>query len=412
MSARTESRGPAREHGGGEGDAPAPLAPAVVEAMRAVRRALHVAPELSHQEVESARLVRRELEAAGVVDLTGVAGTGLVATIRGRAPGRTLVLRADLDALPIQERTGLPFASRRSGVMHACGHDAHTAILVGVARTLQARRAAWTGTVRCVFQPAEELEPLGGREVVRAGCLDGADGALALHVDPTLPVGRVGVRDGPLMACADSLVVRVGGRGSHGAFPHHGIDAIAIAAAVVQQLQTVVSRRVDPLEPVVLTLGTVHGGTRPNILADEVVIEGTLRTLDEGLRGALREMIRAIVAGVAAAHGATGTVEVIPGEPVLRNDPRVAALVREAASAVLGPDGVVEIARPEMVGEDFAFYLERVPGAMFRLGVGNRAAGIGQPLHDARFDLDEDALAVGAAVVLETARRFLAAGEG
>lgn len=387
------------------------LAPAFVERMRAVRRALHAAPELSHEEVESARLVRRELEASGVAELTTVAGTGLMATIGGGRPGPTLVLRADLDALPIDEQTGLLFASRRRGVMHACGHDAHTAILVGVALALQAERATLPGTVRCIFQPAEELEPLGGREVVGAGCLDGADAVLALHVDPTLPVGRIGVRDGPLMACADSLVIRLHGRGSHGAFPHLGVDTVAVAAAVIQELQKIVSRRVDPLEPVVLTIGTIRGGTRPNILAHEVVLEGTVRTLDEGLRAAIRETIREVVRGVAAAHGADGVVEVIPGEPVLRNHPAVTALVREAAAVVLGPEGIVEIARPEMVGEDFAFYVERVPGAMFRLGVRNAARQIVHPLHDSRFDLDEGALAVGAAVFLEAARRFLGRGE-
>jgi amidohydrolase len=378
--------------------------------MRAVRRALHEAPELSHEEVESARLVRRELAAAGVVEIAPVAGTGLVATIRGGRPGPTLALRADLDALPIAERTGLPFASRRPGVMHACGHDAHTAILVGVALALHAERAALPGAVRCIFQPAEEQEPLGGREVVRAGCLDGAGAVLALHADPTLPAGRIGVREGALMACADTLAVTLRGRGSHGAFPHLGVDAIAVAAAVVQELQKIPSRRIDPLEPVVLTIGTIRGGTRSNIVADEVVLEGTVRTLDEGLRGAIREMIRDVVQGVAGAHGAEGLVTVVPGEPVLRNDPAVTALLREAGAAVLGPAGVVDVPRPEMVGEDFAFYVERVPGAMFRLGVRNEARGIVHPLHDARFDLDEAALAAGAAVFLEAARRFLERG--
>ncbi|MGH7265921.1 MAG: M20 metallopeptidase family protein, partial [Candidatus Rokuibacteriota bacterium] len=316
----------------------------------------------------------------------------------------------DLDALPIAEQTGLPFASRRPGVMHACGHDAHTAILVGVALALHGARAALPGAVRCIFQPAEELEPLGGREVVRAGCLDGAGAVLALHVDPTLPAGRIGVRSGPLMACADTLTVTLRGRGSHGAFPHLGVDAIAVAAAVVQELQKIPSRRIDPLEPVVLTIGTIRGGTRSNIVADEVVLEGTVRTLDEGLRGAIREMIRDVVQGVARAHGAAGVVAVVPGEPVLRNDPAVTALVREAGAAVLGPAGVVDIPRPEMVAEDFAFYVERAPGAMFRLGVKNDARRIVHPLHDARFDLDEAALAVGAAVFLEAARRFLEGG--
>lgn len=373
----------------------------------AIRRAIHAHPELSHAETATAALVRRELAAAGVARIEPVATTGLVAEIRGRRPGRCLALRADLDALPLEEQTGLEFASTRPGVMHACGHDAHTAILLGVALALQAARDRWRGSVRCIFQPAEEAEPLGGREVVRAGCLEGVEGVLALHVDPHRAVGRIGVRAGPLMASADTLTITIRGRASHGAAPHRGADAVAAAAAVVQALQQIPRRRTDPVEPALITVGRIEGGTAPNVLAERVRLEGTVRTLDEEVRAALHALIGEVAAAVARAHGAEAAVEIVRGEPVLRNDPRMTELVRRAVREVLGPEALEEIPRPELLAEDFAFYLERVPGAMFRLGVGNPARGTAYPLHHPAFVLDEAALPIGADVLWRAAWLFL-----
>ncbi|MBI3454444.1 MAG: amidohydrolase [Candidatus Rokubacteria bacterium] len=378
--------------------------------MRDVRRAIHANPELSHEETATAALVRRELVAAGLREIEAVAGTGLLVTIRGRRSGRALALRADLDALPLVEASSVPFASRRPGVMHACGHDAHTAILLGVAIALHGQRERLRGSVTCVFQPAEESEPLGARQIVEAGHLKGIDAILALHVDPGLPVGQIGVRSGPFMAGADSLQITIRGRGGHGGLPHLGVDAIAVAAAVIQELQQIASRRIDPLEPVVLTIGRIEGGTAPNILADHVLLQGTVRALDERVRLRVRAMIRDVVGGVARAHGAAGTVEVLPGEPVLRNDEALTDLIRGAVRDVLGPAALHEMPRPELIAEDFAFYLEHVPGAMFRLGVGNPAKGIVHPLHHPGFALDEKALPIGAGVLLGAVWRFLEAG--
>ena len=354
-------------------------------------------------------MIRRELEAVGITDIESVAGTGLVANIRGAREGRLLALRADMDALPIQEaRQDLPFASKNTGVMHACGHDAHSAILLGVTLALNEAREDLAGSIRCIFQPAEEAEPLGGRAIVEAGQLDGVEGVLALHVDPHLAAGSVGVRPGALLAGGQEFTITVEGRSSHAARPHLGIDTISIAAAIVQELQKIPSRRTDPLDPVVVTIGKIHGGTAKNIIADRTVIEGTFRVLDEALRRQVMGMIREIAAALAQAHGGTAHFDTTRGEPVLENDPGMTTLIQEAAASVLGPDRVHVLARPSMGSEDFAFYVNAVPGAMFRLGTRNEQQGHTHPVHSPEFGIDESAIPVGAAVMLEAARRFLA----
>lgn len=371
------------------------------------RRAIHRNPELSNAEHDTQALVRRELVAAGVGEVEVVAGTGLVATIHGNMPGRTLGLRADMDALPIHEIRGLSFASENPGVMHACGHDAHTAILLGTTLALHASREDFAGTVRCVFQPAEEAEPLGGRAVVESGVLEGVEGILALHVDPDIPAGDIGVRAGALLAGGQEFTITVEGVASHAAKPHRGVDAIVAGAAIVQELQKIPSRRVDPLEPVVVTVGRFQAGTAKNVIADRAVLEGTLRVLDEGVRRDVVRMIGEVARNVAAAHGATATLDTFEGEPVLMNDPTLTALVRAAAGRVLGPDRVHEIARASMGSEDFAFYVKVAPVTMFRLGVRNEAEAMTHPLHHPAFAIDETAIPIGAAVMLESARRFL-----
>jgi amidohydrolase len=375
-----------------------------------LRRLIHEHPELSHEERETTARVRAELEAEGLTDIRGAAGTGLVVTIGGRDGGKTLALRADLDALPLREESDVPFASKRPGGMHACGHDAHTAILAGVAIALHHTRQELAGTVRCIFQPAEESEPLGARKIVSEGHVAGVDGILALHVHPGISVGQVGVRQGPLMACAGELSITIEGRSVHGALPHLGVDAIAVAAAIIQELQKIPSRRIDPLEPALITIGKIQGGTVRNVIADRVQLDGIVRTLDEDVRKAVGDMVRDVACAIAEVHGARARVEFISGEPVLRNDPALTAIVSEAAREILGPAGVYEIPRPQLLAEDFAFYLERVPGVMFWLGVRNDSKGIIYPLHDSRFTLDEDALLVGAAVLLRAVHRFF--GEG
>jgi len=383
------------------------LSPAVIEQMIRVRREIHEHPELSREEHATQDKVKTELNAAGLTNITDIAGTGLLVDIAGDQ-GKTVLLRADMDALPIHEdRPDLPFASKNKGVMHACGHDAHTAILLGAAITLNRMSAQLPGRVKCIFQPSEEAEPLGGREVVQSGVLDGVDVAIALHVDPNLRAGSVGLKAGPLLAGGMEFTIRIEGKSSHAARPHLGIDTICVAASIIQELQKIPSRHIDPLDPAVVTIGKIHGGTAKNIIAEQTVIEGTVRMLSEKLRRQMPLLVEQIAHGVAQAHGAKALVEMSEGEPVLENDPQVIDLLRNAANDVLDPGQVVELSRGSMGSEDFAFYTQVVPGAMFRLGV--RAAGDtdGFSLHHPKFNVDESALAVGANVLIEATRQFL-----
>jgi amidohydrolase len=389
------------------------LTPPIVEMMVDTRRDIHAHPELSHHEYGTADRVRRRLVALGINDIGSVDGTaGLVATVNGVRPGRTIALRAELDALPIEEETGLPFKSTRPGVMHACGHDAHTAIALGVAAMLQGIRNQISGRVRFLFQPAEEKEPLGARALVRAGCLDGVDAILGLHVEPDLDAGQVGgLAAGPRTAASDEFKVTIRGVSAHGARPHQGVDAIVAAAALIQDMQTIASRVVDPQEPVVVTVGTIHGGsTAPNIISDRVELTGTIRTRDEQVRRTVRDCVGSMARGIAEVHGATAEVEITPGEPVLANDASLTELVRAAAEGVVGTGNTVERPPPSMGADDFAFYLEHVPGVMIRLGTRNASKTLVYPLHNPRFDLDEDTLAIGATVLFETVCRYLSKG--
>ena len=387
--------------------ATAGLSPEVLEQIVRVRREIHENPELSRQEHHTRDKVRTELQAAGVTSITDIAGTGLLVDIDG-GTGKTVMLRADMDALPIQEdRPDLVFASKNTGVMHACGHDAHTAILLGVTIALNGMRDELPGKVRCVFQPSEEAEPLGGREIAQSGALDGVDAAIALHVDPELAAGSIGLKTGALLAGGMEFTVSVEGKSAHAARPHLGIDTICAAASIVQELQKIPSRRVNPLEPVVVTIGMIHGGTAKNIIAERTVIEGTVRMLSEDLRRQLPLMVEEIAQSVAQTHGATARVEMSAGEPVLENDAEVIDLLRSAARNILDHDQVVELDHGSMGSEDFAFYTQVVPGAMFRLGVRNANDTEGFSLHHPKFNIDESALGVGAAVFVEAARQFL-----
>jgi amidohydrolase len=379
----------------------------IVDRMIELRRAIHQNPELSHDENATSALVRGELEAAGIGPIVKVTGTGLIVDIPGNSDGPTLAIRADLDALPITERTGLPFASKNDGVMHACGHDSHTAMVLATALTLKNTPDSFAGTVRIIFQPAEEAEPLGGRVVVAEGHLDSVDGVIGIHVDPLLETGRIGVRAGAFSASSDELNITVQGTSAHGAKPHEGVDGIVVAAALIGQLQSVVSRSRNPAELLVVTVGTIEGGTIRNILADEVRLTGTIRTMSEDVRAMAHGRIRAIADGLAMAYGATIYIEINQGEPVLMNDETMVELINHAAADVAGPDCAFA-AEPSSASDDFAFYGQVTPGVYFRLGVGNQAKGCTHPLHHPKFAIDEDALSLGAAVLVRAARRFLA----
>lgn len=375
----------------------------IVDRMTRVRRAIHRRPELSNAEHATQALLASELAELRLGEVHEIAGTGLRVDVAGDPSGPVVVVRADMDALPVQETSALPFASEVPGVMHACGHDAHSAMALGAAALAAAARDELVGTLRFIFQPAEEVEPLGGRRVVAEGHLDGVAAAVALHVDPGLDTGVLGLRPGPSMASADEFTITVVGRGGHAGWPDLASDAIAAAAAIVGELQKVVSRRVDPRAAVVVHVGTITGGTAPNVVADRVVMSGTVRTLSPAARDAVHALIRGVSESTARAGDAHATVEIVRGEPVLENHPGVI----DAFAAARGADGCRWLDHSTMNSEDFAFYTERVPAAMAWIGVRPAGAEAIAPLHHPDFALDERVLPAGAAVLFDTASALL-----
>lgn len=376
------------------------------------RRDLHRHPELGFQERRTAAIAAERLRAAGYEVREGVAETGVVATLHGGAgPGPTLLLRADMDALPIQEEATHDFASTAPGRMHACGHDAHVAIGLAVAERLARRRGEWSGTIRYVFQPAEEGGG-GALRMVQEGVLEGADAALGLHVWMELQAGTIGVVDGPMMAGSREFRVTVRGRGGHGAIPHETVDAVMVASQLVVALQTIVSRNVSPLDTAVLTVGTIRGGDSPNIIADTAVLEGTLRAYRMELMAHMQGRLVEVAEGVGAAFGARCEVAFgkIPYPPTV-NDPAMAALVARAARAILTPDRIrTDAGVRTMAAEDFAEFCVRVPSCYFFLGIRDEAAGIVHPHHSPRFTVSEPALPVGVDVLERAALDYLAGG--
>ena len=371
-----------------------------------VRRELHAQPELSFQEHKTAAYIAEYLGRWPVDNLRGrVAGTGVVADVRGKLPGRSVLVRADMDGLPLTEAADLPFRSQRNGVMHACGHDVHMAIALELAASLSVNRDRLPGMVRFAFQPAEEWAG-GAKPMIDAGVVQGIDRVIGLHVWAGLPTGQVCVREGAMMASADWFTLTVRGVGGHGAIPDATVDAVVIAAQIVTALQTLASRETSPRAPVVITLGSIHGGSASNIIAGEVVIQGTLRTFDAGLRGQLLRRIAELAHGVAQAMRGSCEFRHEAGAPPVVNDPAMAALVAEAARGVLGERAVVPF-EPLLVGEDFSYFLNERPGCFFLLG----GAPGGAPVvhHTAQFRIDERCLPIGLRVMTAAVLRLLEA---
>ncbi len=365
---------------------------AVVARTVEIRRTIHRRPELGFEENETAALVERELDALGIAHRRA-AGTGVVGVIEGKRPGRTVALRADMDALPLTERTGLPFASEVAGKMHACGHDAHTAMLLGAARILGGMRDTLAGTVVLLFQPAEE-GPGGAQPMIDEGALDDpkVDAIAMLHVDTRIGSDRVGITPGPVSAAADELYLTVRGKGGHGAHPHSAIDAIPASAAMVLALQNLAARETDPLKSVVLTIGTIAGGYRSNIIADVVEMSGTVRAFDSEIREGWEKRVRRIVDGISAAYGVTSELRVLYGYPPVVND----VALSQAFSEYLRRGGVrVEKLAPSMGAEDFAYFALRVPAVLVRLGVRTEHGGAVHSGHSPEFRIDESALPLG-----------------
>ncbi|MGW1378067.1 M20 metallopeptidase family protein [Streptomyces sp. NPDC002446] len=385
----------------------------------AVRREIHRAPEVGIQLPRTQATVLRELAGLDLAVSVGAGLSSVVAVLEGARPGRTMLLRADMDALPQQEDTGLPFASQVPGVMHACGHDTHTAMLIGAARLLAARRDALAGRVVFMFQPGEELGG-GAERMIDEGLLSPADGppvdgAFALHIATRHEAGTVHLRPGPQFAAADTLRITVHGRAGHAAAPHKVLDPVPVACEIVQALQTMVTRTIGAFEPVVVTVTAITAGRACNVIPETAELSGTYRTLCEASRQAVRDGITRVAHGVAAAHGATADVELVDGYPALHNDPGFTALVRGAASTVVGPANVRELPHPTMGGEDFSYVLRRVPGAMAYLGAcpADRTPGAAPDNHSNHVVYEEDALAVGAAVHCAVTEAFLAGfGDG
>jgi amidohydrolase len=365
------------------------------------RRYLHQNPELSFHEEKTAALVAERLRQLGLTVQTGVGGHGVVATLQGARPGRTLAIRADMDALPIQEQSSLPYCSRSAGVMHACGHDGHTTILLGTAKALTTLREEIAGSVRFIFQPAEEVVG-GAHRMCEAGVMEGVDAVIALHGWPQIGVGQIGVRSGAMMASADTFDIRIQGQGAHAAYPHLSVDPIVVGAQVVTALQTLVSRETDPNDPVVVTVGQFHAGTAYNIIPATAHLAGTVRTLSNETRRSMPARIRRVVEGVCAAARASCEFVYQEGTPAVINDPGINDLIAEVGRETLGEENVLTIAHPSMGAEDFAVYLNYAPGAMFRLGLGETS-----PIHTPTFDFEDRALAIGVELFCRVALRYL-----
>lgn len=366
-----------------------------------LRRALHRHPELSWKEERTADRLEAALRRNGITEIQRVAGTGIVARVPGTDRDAPLTaIRGDIDALPIQEATGLPYASEVPGVMHACGHDVHATWAIGAAMLLAKHPAR--GDVLIVLQPAEEVGS-GASAVLETGALDDVKAIFGGHVDRRFPVGQVVAQPGPLAASADSFSIEVMGKGAHGARPHEGIDPIVAASSIVNALQTIVARRLDPGAPAIVTVGSIHGGTAPNVIPELVVLTGTLRAMRPDVRAALHDEVASIATAVARAHGASARVTIEHGPPPVVNSERESQWARTAAERALGAGSVVPFGLTNMGGEDFACYLERFGGCFLRIGA-REAGGEPAPAHSPGFVAAEDSIFIGAAVLAECAR--------
>ncbi|MEQ9671622.1 M20 family metallopeptidase [Coleofasciculus sp. G2-EDA-02] len=371
------------------------------------RRRLHQHPELGFTEHLTSAFVSQKLQEWGIEHQTGIAQTGIVAIIKSDRTGPVLAIRADMDALPVQEENDVPYRSQHDGIMHACGHDGHTAIALGTAFYLSQHRQDFAGTVKFIFQPAEE-GPGGAKPMIEAGVLKNpqVDAMIGLHLWNNLPLGTVGVRSGTLMAASERFQCKILGKGGHGAMPHQTLDAIVIATQVVNALQTIVARNVDPIDSAVVTVGMFQAGTAFNVIADSAQMSGTVRYFNPQLGGYFSQRIEQVIAGICQSHGAQYELDYQPLYPPVINDSQIAELVRSVAAEIVEtPTGIVPECQT-MGGEDMSFFLEAVPGCYFFLGSANPSKDLAYPHHHPRFDFDETVLAMGVELFVRCVEKF------
>jgi amidohydrolase len=377
----------------------------------ALRRQIHQQPELGFKEQITAARIASKLTEWGISHQTGIAETGVVAVIQGRKPSlssRTLAIRADMDALPIQEANDVPYKSQHDGVMHACGHDGHTSIALITAYYLSQHRDDFAGTVKIIFQPAEE-GPGGAKPMIEAGVLTNpdVDAIIGLHLWNNLPLGTIGVRSGALMAAVERFSLTIQGKGGHGAMPHQTVDSIVLASQIVTALQTIVSRNVNPIDSAVVTVGQFNAGTAKNVIADTASLAGTVRYFNPNLADFFHQRIESIVAGICAAYGATYKLDYLKFYPPVINDEKITELVRSVAVDIVEtPLGVVPECQT-MGGEDMSFFLQEVPGCYFFVGSANPDRSLAYPHHHPRFDFDETALATGVEMFVRCVEKYL-----
>jgi len=374
-----------------------------------IRRHLHQYPEISYNEFNTTSFLKKEIEKLGLKILPFKMETGFLAELKGSAAGPTVAIRTDIDALPITEKTTLEFKSKNIGCMHACGHDMHMAAVLGAAMVLKKLVSQINGTVRFIFQPAEEMPPGGARPMIAGGALKNVSAIFGLHVDPNLVTGKISLRDGTTMASVNDFDLIIHGKGGHAAHPETSVDALVIACEVVDAVQKIVSREINPITPVAVTFGTINGGVARNVIADRVILKGTARALSKKATRDLPRLIKRTASAVCKGRGAKLEMNIIADYPVLFNNARVTRLFSKNYQALFGK-GKIEETPPTLGGEDFACYLEKVPGAMFRLGVMNKKIKADKPWHSSEFIADENALTYGTALLAAAAIDFLKNG--
>jgi amidohydrolase len=380
-----------------------------LDLMREIRRDLHRNPELGAQEVRTAGIVADHLQRLGFEVKTGIGGTGVVGTLYAKKGRHTIAIRADMDALPMEDRITAPYASARPGIAHTCGHDAHTAILLGAAHLFSKLSDSVPGNVKLIFQPSEDTTPGGALPMINDGALDNpkVDGIFSLHLQPNHPEGTVTMKSGYSTISSAGFVLRMIGKGGHVSRPHEIVDPIMMAGMVLVNGQSIVSRRVDPLDPTLVTFASVHGGTANNIIPDEAVLTGTIRTLRPEAREELAKLLEDVAQGVARACGGKHDLSIEMEYPSVFNHPAMVREFKMSAARVLGENQVIETQRPSMGGEDVSYFHQKVPGVQWYLGTRNTEKGFIHPLHSSLFDFNEEVMVAGAAVHLQAAADFL-----